>query len=407
VNRTTYTRSGLDSRQTLALTAPLMAVAMAGCVAVNINVADDGSESTTVVGAYVTVGVGVGGSGGAGSGGAGSGGGGGASPEETCPGLTVPVAVGATVTIDGDTSLGHDDWKTFCADPNAASSARDLVYHLALEGPCTLSLEVVAATALEAGISLRETCELETGDYACLDVSTQGTSFAFATSAMDYYVVVDGVHQTSGAFSLQVTCGAPACGDGTVNAGEQCDGGPGVQPLDGCGDPGTPQACTLQGAPVANTCADIAVTHPIALGQTLFLPDGLPLYDTLRATNEYESPTCSFVGASGPDQVMRIVPEADGQLSVTIGQDHQGIDFCAPPYDMPTCWNHVIWIRETDCEGGAELACAWSDAGVDNAVNTVTVPVLANRAYYVFVEGDLEDPSPGHNGPYVLRAVLE
>lgn len=401
MNRMTSSGSRLERRQTLALTAPLFLVALGGCVAVNINVADDGGESTTVVGAYVTVGVTVGSGG---SGGAGSGTGGGA-PDETCPGLTIPVALGGTVTITGDTSLGGDDWKTFCADPDAASSAKDLVYHLALEGPCTLSLQMDAAPALEAGISLRTTCESETGS-ACLD-PTLGTSFAFATDASDYYVVIDGVHQTSGPFSLEVRCGAPVCGDGTVNPGEECDGGPGVQLLDGCGDPGTPEACMLQGSPVANICADITVTHAIALGQTLFLPEALPLYDTLRATNEYESPTCSFVGASGPDQVMRIVPAADGQLSVTIGQDHDGVDFCAPPYDMATCWNHVIWIRETDCESGAELACAWSDPVFDNAVNTITVPVVAARAYYVFVEGDLEDPSPGHNGPYVLRAVLE
>lgn len=407
MNRTTYARTGLDRRQTIAWAVPVLAMAMGGCVAVNINVGDDGGggDVTTVVGAYVTVGVTVG----AGGAGTGSGGGGsaGAGPEETCPGLTIPVAIGGTVTVAGDTSLGRDDWKTFCADPDAASSARDLVYHLALEGPCTLSLQVTGAVELEAGISLRSSCEQETGADLCFDTTTLGASLSLATAAGDYYVIVDGVHQTSGPFSLEVTCSAPVCGDGVVNVGEACDVGPSLDPLDGCGDPGTPAECMLEASPVANTCADIAESHFIAAGQTLFLPDTFPLYDTLAATNEYESPTCSYVGWSGPDQVMRIVPEADGQLSLTIGQDYDGVDFCAPPYDMSTCWNHVIWIREQDCEGGAELACTWSEARLDNGVNTITVPVGANRPYYVFVEGDLDDPGLGHNGPYLVKAVLE
>jgi hypothetical protein len=204
-----------------------------------------------------------------------------------------------------------------------------------------------------------------------------------------------------------VTCAAPVCGDGVVNPGELCDGGPGTHPLDGCGDPGTANECKLETSPVANTCADITTTHPIDVGQTIFLPEQLPLYDTSRATNEYESPTCSYVGVSGKDQVMEITPTTTGTLVLTIGQDYDGVDYCAPPYDQPTCWNHVIWVREGSCEGGPEVACAWVEPVFDNGVNTLNVPVFANRSYFVFVEGDLDDPDPVHNGQYLIRATLE
>ncbi|MFO0611626.1 MAG: hypothetical protein U0414_03495 [Polyangiaceae bacterium] len=382
---------------------PVLALPLMGCVAVNIVVSDDGGETTTTVGAYVTVGVTVG-SGGSGTG---SGGAGGSAPEETCPGLEVPVALGATVSLSGDTSAAADDWKTFCADSDASTSAKDLVYHLRLDAPCSLSVELVGQAGFEAALSFRTTCEAETGDYACLDTATQGTLLERHASAGEYYVVVDGAHNTSGAFTLQVKCMAPVCGDGIVNPGELCDGGPGIHPLDGCGDPGTASECKLEAGPVANTCAEISGSRVIGTGQTLFLPDQLPLYDTTRATNEYESPTCSYVGVSGRDQVMSVQPSADGVLSLTIGQDYDGVDYCAPPFDQPTCWNHVMWVRESNCEGGQELACAWVDPVFDNGVSTLSFPVVAGRQYYVFVEGDLDDPSPGHNGPYLVRAHLD
>lgn len=375
-----------------------------GSAGVTVGAGTGGGGSSSSTGATGSGGSGAGGTGGnGGAGGAGGAGGGGVVDiSDLCPGFPVTLNLGESTTLAGSTTHAHDDFKTFCADSDGSTAAPDVVYQLGLPSECTLSITLTTAGAFQGAFQLRQTCDAGSG--ACVNPLLSGPTLKQAVPSGFYSLVVDGVNRTSGDFTLDIACAPPACGDGVVNAGEQCDGGPGVKPADGCGDPGTPAACQIEAATASDTCAGVVPVN-VSPGASLLLPAAPPPYNTTGATDDYHSvdPSCSPWPAI--DQVFGFVPSADGTLTVTIGNDENGSPYCLQDPFPAGCWNHVLYVREATCENGTELTCAYPDYVTDNGVTTVSVSVTAGVAYYVFVDG--EDISEYDRGPYFLQVSLQ
>jgi hypothetical protein len=334
----------------------------------------------------------------------GTGGAGGGSPnlDDSCPGTLTSVAVGDTVTFLGTTLGAADDFKTFCADADATTSAPDVVYQVDFASECTMTLALQQGPGFEAALGFRSIC---TTDADCTaGTPLAGPTLTKAVPAGTYSIVVDGVLGTSGSFVLDVTCDAPQCGDSVVNAGEECDGGPGATPSDGCGDPGAADACKIQQTVAADTCASVV---PVSVGANshLLLPAIPPPFNSIGSNDDYQSvdPICTPFPAV--DQVFGFLATASGTLTISVGADELGQAYCLQDPIPAGCWNHTLYLREGDCEAGTELMCSYPDYVTDNGVTTVTATVTAGTTYYLFVDGS--DMTQYDSGPYLLDVTLQ
>lgn len=342
---------------------------------------------------------------------------------DTCPGNLVELALDQTVVLSGTTVGANDDYKEFCADsdPNGSTSAPDVVYQVKTDAYCSFSADLAEASpGFDGAFQMRATtCGDRSGGDVCVNLATKGEHIGKELTPGTYFFVIDGANKTSGDFTLTLSCKTPTCGDGILNSGEeQCDPGA-PMPGDGCGDPNSANACKFEATSAPDTCADITNTVGtigIAKGQTLFVPAALPLFNTAEASDDYEG-TCSFNNFSGPDQVFAVKPTGTGILTVIIGRDYNGVDYCQPPaYDQAECWNSVAWMHEADCsndmmkelpKAGNSSGCVYSvpDLATNNVL-TLTQDVEAGKTYYLFVEGDTPE-GPGHSGPYLLNMKLQ
>jgi len=316
-----------------------------------------------------------------------------------------------SVSLDGTTVGATDDYQEFCV--LAASAAPDVVYQVKIDQACSFFLDFTENGSFDGLVEIRgTTCGTESNGDLCINLGTSNETFKTELAAGTYSIIVDGATtDATGDFTLNLTCATPMCGDGILNsAEEQCDPGP-ANPNDSCGDPGQVDGCKIQSVKGADTCADInaSTTTNLALNQTVFLPMSLPLYSSLDGVDDYDpvDPNCN-IGSGAPDQVFKFTPAASGTLSITVGQDYNGMDYCQPPnFDQPECFIHQMWLRSTDCEAGTELACVWSDVINDNDVNTISATVTAGTSYFLFVEGDSNLTDQGENGAYLLKASLK
>jgi len=314
-----------------------------------------------------------------------------------------------TVTLEGTTVGAMDDYKEFCADIDATTSAPDVVYQVVLPNTCTFAVNF-DDQGFNGAVAIRTVCDTRnTGADTCVNLAPDGETIKKELAAGTYFIVVDGgAKDAAGAFALTLSCTTPVCGDGVVNsAEEQCDPGP-ANPNDSCGDPGQANGCKILSAPFADTCADITTPIPVTTATPVFVPTAPPLESSLSGNDDYESPTCSNPGAGAPDQVYEFIPATSGTLTVTTGQNYNGQAFCSPPNQQPECFTHVLWFKSGDCENGAEISCVFSDLVQNNNVATLAIQVVAGTPYFLFVEGNSSDAQTvGENGPYLLKATLQ
>ncbi len=347
---------------------------------------------------------------------------------DACPGNVVDLPLDTTVELTGTTVGAKDDYHEFCADSDPmTTSAPDVVFQLQIPNYCSFSVALDEIDPnFDGAFQLRATtCADRAGGDECLNLNKHGENLGKEVPPGTYFLIVDGANKSSGQFNLTVSCKSPACGDGILNSGEeQCDPGA-PTPGDGCGDPTTPSACKFEASTAPDTCGDItnmAGTIGIAKGQNLFVPSELPLFNTAASNDDY-SGTCSFTDFSGPDHVFAVKPTGSGVLTVVIGRDFNGVDYCQPPlFDQPECWNSVAWMHEADCSNdkmkelpkttapdgtGNSSGCVYSVPDVaTNNVLTFTQDVEAGKTYYLFVEGDTPEGA-GHSGPYLLNVKLQ
>jgi cysteine-rich repeat protein len=316
---------------------------------------------------------------------------------DTCPGNVVSLGTDQNVVLQGTTEGATDDYTTFCADTTPEADAADVVYQLEITAACTLTLDLQEDAGFDAAISFRRgECDVRVGGDDCSNLSTSGETFSTHALPDTYFVVIDGVGATKGSFTLTVSCDAPACQDGVVNPGEDCDEGPDVA-NDGCS-----ATCEVEAQAADDTCDGTPVA--IAGGETLFLPSELPLFSLASAeSNDDYIGTC-MTETGGNDHVFHIQPSATGVLTVITGQNEAGTAYCQPPgFDQPECIDRALYLRDADCEAGIEQACA--NTVFETGVTTLTANVTAGEDYFLFVDGFNAESYA--NGPYLLTIELE
>jgi hypothetical protein len=361
---------------------------------------------------------GTGGSGGMGGGGSGGDGGtGGGSPplpNDGCMGEQVLLTPASLVHIDGTLTGANDDMTTFCADPESDPGNPDVVYELDVAADVSLSIQL-STTAFDPALSLRlTTCTSEVGGDACLDFGSTAEQTYASLAAGTYWLVVDSADGKAGDFTLDFSAWTPVCGDGVLNAGEECDPGCGA-PDDGCHDPGTANECSLGEPPV-----NVAVTQCPGFGPVAVALSADPSSPTITRLGPYNNGSGASVEmnaltpdpdvcgwqAEGPEHVFHVLPQANGTLHARVGYDAQGGVICATG---PLCGDFILYVRQDTCaqtdppDPGQQLACVDWDPGLLEILE-MQWPASAGTDYWVFVDG--LDSTWGI-GPYYLELWLQ
>ncbi|AKU98854.1 RTX toxin [Labilithrix luteola] len=299
------------------------------------------------------------------------------SPEDTCPGLPIPLsATGPSQrsgTVSGDTSSATPNFQSAnCGGGNG----KDVVYSLTSDVPGRVRAHLNAS--FDAFLALRSDCLDDASESACKAVPTGGggADLVFPIAAnQTVYLVVDGVAGKSGPFTIDVEIATSICGDGLAQYPEQCDDNNTVAG-DGCSPTcqfETPMAAagkcpgasyTLVGSPTGPTKISVAG-------------------DVTLLANTASSFGCS--ASSGKDQVYAITPTISGAITAEMtaafpkGQLHARRE----------CFNSST---EIDCHA-EPLA---------GSPVRITFPVAAENTYFVFADVDGTPAS----GLYTLDLTL-
>jgi cysteine-rich repeat protein len=363
-------------------------------------------------------GTGGGGTGGGGQGGGGQGGGGAMNTgDDLCPGDAYNLALAGSLLLEGDTSMAADDYNPTCDDGDGP----DLVYAVTFDAPGTLETSLFSFDgALDPVLYVRTGCDQGDTTQFCRNSSTMARSYRQHVSAATYYFFVDSAGGTAGKYTLSLTLEAPACGDGAVNPGEQCDDG-NLQVMDGCDD-----SCQVE-AGVSHDCStpvtsDVFAATPLAFhGNTL----------GQVVTNSYQhasDPNCAALsGGGGPEHVYALTAQSTGDMRLRLGFN--------PTYPMPLssdcdeddlgarCWVRMLYVRTTCNVAASQIGCfgpggdgdgpAFPPAGINDYVEELVVPVTAGTTYYVFVDSHWDGHAGvecGDNcaaGPYTLHVTYD
>jgi cysteine-rich repeat protein len=328
---------------------------------------------------------------------------------DVCPGDAYSLANGESLVLMGDTSGAADDYNPTCDE----GDGNDLVYAITFNDPGTLDLSLYSlGGALDPVLSLRTGCDAAETAMFCRNSSALARGYRVDVAPGTYYVFVDGAGATSGEFRLSLKVDAPACGDGAVNPGEQCDDG-NTASLDGCdascaAEPGADFNCG--NAPDADVFAAAPLSlHGNTFGSTM--------------TNDYNhisDPNCADVEGGGPDHVYKITAQSAGDLHLRLGFNP---DFpSSPDSDCDVdelgvrCWVRTMYVRTTCEDANSQVACfgpggdADGPGGVPDYVEEIVLPsVQIGETYYVFVDSYWDGQTGaacGDNcvsGPYTLH----
>ncbi len=186
---------------------------------------------------------------------------------------------------------------------------------------------------------------------------------------------------SSSSGSIPTGDGGPSggtCGDGIVQAGEDCDDKNGDD-TDGCG-----KDCKLTSATTAatNACPGLEVHvwggahEPTTTGSTA------------GAGNRSATPTCpksgngaTASGVTAPDRVFKVVAHKTGNLEVATSDATFNVFLYA--------------VADGKCAGSSVPQIACQNAVDGNGNETLTFPVEAGKAYHVFVDGGLAGKQEG------------
>jgi hypothetical protein len=318
----------------------------------------------------------------------------------------VTLSPGDTVTLQGTTAGAKDDYMSFCADTTADADNNDVVVGVDLTAPCTLTVTLDDGGNFDGAISERHAdCTMRGAGDGCQNLSPSGTVETYkenAAAELSYYVI-DSADGGSGDFSLTIKCEVPVCGDGVINAGEECDGG-GANPDDSCGDPGAANACKIEAAIAADTCADATTVIDVTNASDVVLPMTAPLFNNATAADDYQplDNGCSHE-AGGLDQVFAVRALGAGTLSASLEAENAG-PVCTPPdFVDPTCRDRLVYIRTACGDQNSQVSCV--NTFDEEPVNAASASVLLNQTVYVFVDGYNGD-TMFDNGAYAIRFHL-
>ena len=92
---------------------------------------------------------------------------------------------------------------------------------------------------------------------------------------------------------------------------------------------------------------------------------------TSALTNDYRATTCSPL-PGGNDAVYRFVAPGAGHAKITL---------------QPNGYAGLLYVRQSDCEGGTEVGCA--NPGLLNLPATIDLEVAAGGVYYVIADQEV------------------
>jgi len=329
-------------------------------------------------------------------------------------------AGGPTLTISATTAGSTEDYTSFCGDTTSPPSSPNVVYALTLstEGTFVVNIKANAGSTLLPAIDIRQDCSKVSEQ--CNSYGTSSVDFAADTAAGTYYIIVTGSPGTAGAFTLTAKLTAAACGDGVINAGEQCDPGVDAAANDGCGAPGTANACKLIPATAGegDQCPGQAVpsaTTQLPIGTTTLLEtSGMSTYGFKDdyygscgggkgAATDGGSANGVSNGAGGVDRVFQVIPASTGTLTASVGYQADGVTSSCADVFAPDCIGLLIYARSTCNSGSTELGCKENPATFGPA--TISFPVTAGTPYFIFVDG--YDSGNYSYGPFNLSLNLK
>jgi len=191
------------------------------------------------------------------------------------------------------------------------------------------------------------------GGEACIAYGDTEVAF-HAEQGHYYYFVVDGYGGDEGAYHLTFDCagGTPACGDGSLDPGEQCDDG-NTAAGDGCS-----ATCTIEDG----TCNPVYTLH---CGDS-------DSWSTTTYDNKVQEYGCTGLTESGPEYTYQFVAEATGEVNVTVTPVN-------PSDDLDV---FVLLKQGASCMPGN---CV--EHGVSVGAENITFNALAGQTYYIVVDG--------------------
>lgn len=263
-----------------------------------------------------------------------------------------------------------------------------LVYELttAKEGTFKLSVTAAAGSALKPALIVRTTaCDTDDKPPYCFELGSTTETFKADLKPGTYWFIVGGLNGTNGAFQLTAQLTTPACGDGVVNAGEDCDPGTPFPMNSGCNMPGTANQCKF--ISMDSTCPGTIVN--VAANATNFLGDS----GTTTGFKDHaasQDSTCQC-GTGAPERVYQVVPAKTGMMTVMVGNDTGNMkSYCAESNNMPTttCWEYCLYVRTNCADATSEITC---DQPLPPTPATLTFPVTAATPYFVYVDGLTND----------------
>jgi cysteine-rich repeat protein len=343
----------------------------------------------------------------------GNGGGGGNATPDNCPGEAHSLGLGK-LTLMGSTVGLKDDIQvnTGKCQGGADTSGPDAVYKITFTKSATVTTTLTGTNGLDAILITETTCGDMTTVDSCVNQTTSGseqTTFAVAANETLFFIV-DGNKGSDGDFTLEIDAAAPACGDGYINTGEQCDDG-NTTSGDGCSS----TCMTEMPMDTSDTCPGLAV--PLALSVPIDIKGMMyaPAHEATTSPYVDDYTTCDGVGPppQGKDRVFQVIPAVSGTMHVelrNIGsnggfdgmlsayKDTCGFDSMTPPgpalaFDFGT---------GQDAPSGTYLGCSDQAGGmspyVAGDITTYEVlqdfTVIAGESIFVVVDG-YQDGSEG------------
>lgn len=312
---------------------------------------------------------------------------------DTCPGESITIQSGQTITLCGDLTNATDDYQDPFCGPHHAESP-DNVYSILADAPGTLKVRLKRdGGLLNPTMYIRYpeslipgACSDETGNSSggCWDFFESHEDFGFDWDPAfldSFHLIVDGGrdahgNQTTGRYELELSLQPAACGDAVQNWTEECDDGNTVDG-DGCSS-----SCVVEANPIYDTCP----------GEPIFDSGSMGLYsDTTFGRTDTGTAvaggTCSGLAAGGPDRVYRFTATHTGlvRARVGVGPDCE-TDICDAEGTMSaSCFDTVLWATRNNCGDTTEqVAC--SDRVVYGSEEIVFWGEMA-RDYYIFVDG--------------------
>ncbi|AKU98852.1 hypothetical protein AKJ09_05516 [Labilithrix luteola] len=303
----------------------------------------------------------------------------------TCPGMGYRLAASAatpgTISFAGDTtSMTNPSSYGSSVGCSPAGAGPNAIYAITptINGSLTVNL---LANYPKAVLHVRRECSDTTTQVDCAvgDTNLTPTNVSIPVSAeQTVYMFVDGDTSSKGMYTVEAKLTAAACGNGYVDATEECDDG-NTTAGDGCSD-----TCKVERDSASYTCPGkpLRLEAANAAGDTRSLT--LRGITTPLPGESLPASKVATCGTAAPDVVYAVTSDIDGYMTATV----TGSTF---PVGLS--------VRSA-CPGTADVACDKTSNG--NGKKTIRFAVNKETPYYLFVDGN----SATRSGSFVLDLAL-